>query len=127
MLNRECMRLLPQVASKGGQALSIGRLPLSGGFCIPGLIVAAQSDLYAVRKKNTLVRAHRSSARRAAIEHADDLEPGELVVHLDYGVGRYIGSSEILVDGHRNEVYTIEYADGGKLHVPCSHAHPFRP
>ncbi len=123
MLNRECMRLLPQVASKGGQALSIGRLPLSGGFCIPGLIVAAQSDLYAVRKKNTLVRAHRSSAHRAAIEHADDLEPGDIVVHVEHGIGRFLGTTEIEVAGVRSEVFTIEYAERAKLHVPITQAH----
>ena len=45
------------------------------------------------------------------------------MVHVDYGVGRFVGSSEILVNGKRSEVFTIEYADGAKLHVPAAHAH----
>ncbi len=53
----------------------------------------------------------------------DELEPGDYVVHIDHGVGRYLGASEILVDGVREERYTIEYAEGGRLLIPASHAH----
>ncbi|MBO7222435.1 MAG: DEAD/DEAH box helicase, partial [Clostridia bacterium] len=96
---------------------------LSGGFELDGkFIVVTKADrVFTKRKAHS--RRSGSGIHGQRISDFDDLEPGELVVHLDYGVGRYIGSSEILVDGHRNEVYTIEYADGGKLHVPCSHAH----
>ena len=95
---------------------------LSGGFEIEGLIVATKSDR---------VFAHRRSGRgaRAAIRSGErltetlDLEPGELVVHIDHGIGRFLGSTEVEVGGARGEVFTIEYADGAKLHVPVSHAH----
>ncbi|MBR2355712.1 MAG: DEAD/DEAH box helicase, partial [Kiritimatiellae bacterium] len=59
----------------------------------------------------------------ARLTDFEDLELGEYVVHVDYGVGRFVGSSEITVNGRRSEVFTIEYADGGKLHVPAAHAH----
>ena len=52
-----------------------------------------------------------------------DIEPGEYVVHVDYGIGRFLGSTEGEVGDARSEVFTIEYADGGKLHVPVTHAH----
>ena len=97
---------------------------LSGGFEIPGLIVVTKADrVFAkakVRRRRTEIRGGGFGAR---LSDFDDLEPGEYVVHLDYGVGRYLGSSEIVVDGKRSEVFTIEYADGGKLHVPAAHAH----
>ena len=38
-------------------------------------------------------------------------------------MGRFIGSSEITTAGKRSEVFTVEYADGAKLHVPAAHAH----
>ena len=107
--------------SRGLEILSLDAL--SGGFELDGkFIVVTKADrVFTKRKAHS--RRSGSGIHGQRISDFDDLEPGELVVHLDYGVGRYIGSSEILVDGHRNEVYTIEYADGGKLHVPCSHAH----
>jgi len=95
---------------------------LSGGFEIPGLIVVSKADRVFTRKK-THVRSSAAVNRGARLSDFDSLEPGEYVVHVDYGVGRYIGSSEILINGKRSEVFSIEYADGGKLHVPGSHAH----
>ena len=102
---------------------------LSGGFELPAddqrpaLLVVTKSDRVFTKRK-----AHGRPSRAAPfagprLSDFDDLEPGEYVVHVDYGVGRYIGSSEIVVDGRRSEVFTIEYADGGKLHVPAAHAH----
>ena len=114
-------RLEQHLAAAEKRDATILRLDeLSGGFEINGLIVVTKADRVFTKRK-----VHRN----AAISHGprlndfDDLEPGEYVVHIDYGIGRYIGSSEITVDGKRSEVFTIEYADGGKLHVPAIHAH----
>ena len=97
---------------------------LSGGFELPGMVVVTRADRVFAKTK---VRGRRTEIRGggfgARLSDFDDLEPGEYVVHIDYGVGRYLGSSEIVVDGRRSEVFTIEYADGGKLHVPAAHAH----
>lgn len=103
--------------------VQIRRASLSGGFSIPGLIVAAQPDLYTVRKQAQRRPATPTAARGGRVENAADLEPGDLVVHVDHGIGRFRGSTEVEVDGQRSEVFTIEYAEGAKLHVPVSHAH----
>ena len=105
---------------------------LSGGFELSApaakdgadgrsLLVVAKSDRVFAKRKTHLRNA--SLARGARLNDFDELEPGEYVVHVDYGVGRFVGSSEILVNGKRSEVFTIEYADGAKLHVPAAHAH----
>ena len=105
---------------------------LSGGFELSApaakdgadggsLLVVAKSDRVFAKRKTHLRNA--ALARGARLNDFDELEPGEYVVHVDYGVGRFIGSSEILVNGKRSEVFTIEYADGAKLHVPAAHAH----
>ncbi|MDD4016439.1 MAG: transcription-repair coupling factor [Kiritimatiellae bacterium] len=106
-----------------GTRVQIRRLPLSGGFVLPGLTVAAQPDLYAVRKQALRRPPADAAARGGRVENAADLEPGDLVVHIDHGIGRFLGSTEVEVDGHRSEVFTIEYAEGAKLHVPVLHAH----
>ena len=94
---------------------------LSGGFECDGLVVVTKADRVFARRKS--VRNRPTASVGARLSDFDDLEPGEYVVHVDHGIGRFIGSSEILVDGRRSEVFTVEYADGAKLHVPAAHAH----
>ena len=94
---------------------------LSGGFELPGLVVVTKADRVFVKLKT--VRTRRASSAGERINDFEELETGEYVVHVDYGVGRFIGSSEITVDGKKSEVFTVEYADGAKLHVPAAHAH----
>ena len=110
---------LAAAAARGDTVLKLD--DLSGGFEIPGLVVVTKAD-------RVFTRRHRAPAVRRAVQGVrindfDELEPGEYVVHVDYGVGRFIGSSEVQLDGRRSEVFTIEYADGAKLHVPAAHAH----
>ena len=93
---------------------------LSGGFETEGMVVVTKSDrVFAKRKLPRRVR----EVAGARISDFEDLEPGEYVVHVDYGIGRFIGSSEISTESGRSEVFTVEYADGAKLHVPAAHAH----
>ena len=105
---------------------------LSGGFeLVPqdpkrkdcGLLVVTKSDRVFAKKKFHMRGTNAAVSQGARIQDFDELEPGEYVVHVDYGVGKFIGSSEILIGGKRSEVFTIEYADGAKLHVPAAHAH----
>jgi len=87
------------------------------------LLVVTKSDRVFAKKKTHARGTNAALSQGARISDFDELEPGEYVVHVDYGVGKFIGSSEILVGGKRSEVFTIEYADGAKLHVPAAHAH----
>ena len=51
-----------------------------------------------------------------------DLQPGDWIVHEDYGVGRFRDLVERTLDGLRREYLLIEYADGGEVYVPIHHA-----
>ena len=93
---------------------------LGGGFEVPGLVVVTKSDRVFAHRRKAAVRPQAAGAR---FTENLDLEPGEYVVHVDYGVGIFRGSTEIEVAGQRGEVFEIEYADGARLHVPTSHAH----
>lgn len=113
-------------AEKSGERI-VSLDALSGGFEIPpsdgfaGLVVVTKADRVFTKRKARVKKA--SVAQGARLSDFDDLEPGEYVVHLEYGVGRFVGSSEILMDGKRTEVFTIEYDEGAKLHVNASQAH----
>ena len=117
-------RLDQHISAAERRGAAILRLDdLSGGFELDAtLLVVTKADRVFTKKKERF-RQNAAIMRGPRLSDFDDLEPGEYVVHVDYGVGRYIGSSEILFDERRSEVFTIEYADGGKLHVPAAHAH----
>ncbi len=52
------------------------------------------------------------------ITSAFDLQPGDLVVHADHGVGRFEGLATLAVGGHREEFLTLTYDGGDRLYVP---------
>ncbi len=125
-------RHLAAAKKRGDLVLAID--DLSGGFELSApaakdgadgrsLLVVAKSDRVFAKRKTRLRGANAALAHGARLNDFDELEPGEYVVHVDYGVGKFIGSSEILVNGKRSEVFTVEYAEGAKLHVPAAHAH----
>lgn len=59
----------------------------------------------------------------AVIRNLAELTPGQAVVHLDHGVGRFQGLQTLDVGGITTEYLTIEYAKEAKLYVPVSSLH----
>ena len=93
------------------------------------LSVVGERDIYGFRKpvRNKYDRHARTRGGHGAegprLQGWSDIEPGEWVVHLDHGIGKYLGLYEIDMAGAKQEVLSIEYAGGAKLHVPVSQAH----
>ncbi|MBA4386757.1 MAG: transcription-repair coupling factor [Verrucomicrobia bacterium] len=103
---------------------------LSGGFISDwlGLVIVAEADLYGRRKKharryNPLSSRRLEEATGPRVASVADIEPGDLVVHVEHGIGKYLGMFEIMFSGRQQEVLTVEYADSARLHVPISQAH----
>ena len=100
--------------------------PLTGGFASTefNLLVVAEPDLYGRKiQRKRLPSRKTQGGGGARITDWTDMEPGNLVVHIDHGVGRYLGLREIMVSNQLQEALAIEYAEGAKLYVPVSHAH----
>jgi transcription-repair coupling factor (superfamily II helicase) len=51
-----------------------------------------------------------------------DLHPGDFVVHIDHGIGRFLGLVQRNLDGHDREYLAVEYEGGGQLYVPVHQA-----
>jgi len=51
-----------------------------------------------------------------------DLQPGDLVVHVDHGIGLFIGMVNRTIDGLDREYLCIEYMDEAQLYVPVHQA-----
>ncbi|MGD9914555.1 MAG: transcription-repair coupling factor [Rhizobiaceae bacterium] len=89
-------------------------LPLEAGFETARLVVVAEQDVLGDR----LVR--RTRKRRAAdfIAEASSLSAGDIVVHADHGIGRFIGLQTITAAGAPHDCLEIHYASDGKLYLP---------
>jgi transcription-repair coupling factor (superfamily II helicase) len=61
---------------------------------------------------------YRPGDEAVRIGSAFDLEPGDLVVHADHGVGRFEGMATLPVGEHREEFITLTYEGGDRLYVP---------
>ena len=74
----------------------------------------------------TQARALNSNKRKkrfkkgADINSLADIAPGDLVVHSEYGIGRFKGIEKIELEGIVKDYITIEYADSKQLHVLVS-------
>lgn len=101
------------LGGRGGVHLAVW--PLDRGFVAPDLAVISEADVLGER----LVR--RPRRRRAAenfLTEAQALSPGDLVVHVDHGVGRYTGLETIAALGAPHECLALEYAGGDRLYLP---------
>ena len=54
------------------------------------------------------------------VKNLSELKPGDSVVHIDHGVGRYEGLRILKIENRETEFLVITYADESKLYVPVS-------
>ena len=100
---------------KGAGGLYLAVWPLEHGFEAEGLTVIAEQDVLGDR----LIRAPRRRRRAENfLTEAAGLMAGDLVVHVDHGVGRYTGLETITALGAPHECLALEYAGGDKLYLP---------
>ena len=87
------------------------------GFECPalGLVVLTETELFGARRA---IRRRGPYQRGSGISAFTDLAPGDLVVHVEHGIGRYAGLVTLSVDGQPADYLFLEYAEGGRLYVP---------
>lgn len=70
-------------------------------------------------------RRRRKSESNTATVYRDinELRPGVPVVHLEHGVGRYLGLESLDIDTQDTEFIALAYADDSKLYVPVASLH----
>jgi transcription-repair coupling factor (superfamily II helicase) len=67
-------------------------------------------------------RRWRKAAPAAPETHFADIQAGDFVVHLEYGIGRFAGLVVRTIGGMEREYLLLEYANGDTLYVPVHHA-----
>ena len=99
----------------GKRGLHLAVWALEHGFETPDMTVISEQDVLGDR----LIRQPKK--RRKAenfLTETQSLSPGDLVVHVDHGIGRYMGMEVVTALGAAHECLLLEYAEGAKLYLP---------
>jgi len=108
----------------GGARFAVTVAPLERGAELPGLSLVAEPQLFGDRVMQRRRRERQvAQAAENTIRNLSELRVGAPVVHVDAGVGRYLGLNTLTIDGQALEFLTLEYAEGAKLYVPVSNLH----
>ena len=110
-----------------------GTLPR--GFCFPAanLVVLSAAELFGRFAAHARRRLRRAERNRAQIDFSE-LTEGDYVVHLEHGVGRFLGliklskkpgsvEADVSPTEETQEVLALEFADDAKLYVPLEQAY----
>lgn len=90
---------------------------LSAGFSLPELKIMAIAEHELFRRKKRVARLLKKISPEK-IDSFLDLEIGEYVVHLEHGIGRYLGIERVKTSQFERDYIKLEYAEGEILFMP---------
>jgi len=105
----------PQAQALPKHAVTLAVLGIEAGFETDDAAIISEQDILGDR----LVRPRRATRRAENfIAEVTSLAPGDLVVHVDHGIGRFFGLQAIEAAGAPHDCLEIHYADDTKLFLP---------
>ncbi len=111
----ELVSSLAQVKTARAGALPLAVIAMEHGFESPEIAVIGEQDILGDR----LVRQSKRKRRaQDVLQEASALAAGDLVVHIDHGVGRFIGLKTIEAAGAPHDCLELHYAGGDRLFLP---------
>ena len=109
-----------------GERILLAVAPIERGFYLPdeNFLLITEQDLFG---KHVLQQRRRTkqkdNASELVVKSLTELHIGSPVVHIDHGVGRYLGLESLEIEGHEAEFLCLAYQDDAKLFVPVSSLH----
>ncbi|MBD9115838.1 MAG: transcription-repair coupling factor, partial [Clostridiales bacterium] len=106
---------------KPGQVL-LTEGSLASGMEYPSLKIAilTEGQLTAQPRKRPGRRRKKTATNQQKLNTFTDLSPGDLVVHENYGIGRFVAMEQIKVDGAVKDYIKIAYQGSDTLFVPAT-------
>jgi transcription-repair coupling factor (superfamily II helicase) len=100
-----------------GVEVEVPVAPLGRGVLAPleGLVLLTDEEIFGPR---ALRSPPRKRSSRALLEDLRALSPGDHVVHVEHGIGKYVGLERREVGGIGLELIVVEYGGGDKLFLP---------
>jgi transcription-repair coupling factor (superfamily II helicase) len=93
---------------------------LSEGWSLVSSFLITDSEIFGWERPQPRQRS-RPGAETPESAYAD-LHPGDWIVHMDYGLGRYIGLVQRTLEGLEREFLCVEYKNGDQVYVPIHQA-----
>ena len=106
---------LGTASAESGGATAMVVLPLDHGFASDAISLLTEQDILGER---LVRRQKRRKSADAFLAELATLSVGDMVVHLDHGIGRYEGLTSIPVGNSPHDCVALTYAGGDKLYVP---------
>ncbi|MEW5879590.1 MAG: transcription-repair coupling factor [Pseudomonadota bacterium] len=110
----------------GDAPVALGEAPLHGGFVLGEvqLAIVTETELYAASPRRLRAKAReRSSNVEAMVRDLAELRVGDPVVHVEHGIGRYLGLESMDLGEGPAEFLHLQYANDAKLYVPVAQLH----
>jgi transcription-repair coupling factor (superfamily II helicase) len=95
-------------------AIQLAVLPLEQGYETSDLVVVSEQDILGDR----MARQRRRRKASSLLMEASALIQGDLIVHVDHGIGRYEGLKTLDVAGAPHDCLELIYAGGDKIYLP---------
>ncbi|MFI3242423.1 MAG: transcription-repair coupling factor [Alphaproteobacteria bacterium] len=89
--------------------------PLISGFKSDKLLFITEADIFG--EKPNKVKKNKASSKNF-IADVSQLNADELVVHIEHGIGRFLGLETIVAGGQPHDCLKVLYNNGAKLYVP---------
>ena len=106
---------LAKARAKGAGGVSLAVLGVEHGFETQAYVVLGEQDILGDR----LVRRRRKrKSSENLLGEVAALTAGDLVVHVDHGIGRFVGLETIAAAGAPHDCLELHYAGGDKLYLP---------
>ncbi|MEW6093806.1 MAG: CarD family transcriptional regulator, partial [Chloroflexota bacterium] len=93
---------------------------LSAGWQLGNLLLVTDSEIFGWERPQPRTRP-RPSAETPEMAYAD-LNPGDWIVHVDYGIGHFAGLGRRTLEGLEREFLCVEYQNGDQVYVPIHQA-----
>jgi transcription-repair coupling factor (superfamily II helicase) len=101
--------------SRGAVGVAVGRL--TRGFVLPELLLAVLSEAELTGREVRPEPVRRAVAGHAMLRLAE-LAPGDYVVHVTHGIGRFVGVATLTAGGVTGDYLHLQYANDDALYVP---------
>ncbi len=109
---------LTTMPGPGQILLTEGTLPFGMEYPNSKLVILTEGQLLSGREVKK--KAKKSATNRQKLNAFTDLTPGDLVVHENYGIGRFVAMEQIKVDGAAKDYIKIAYAGTDTLFIPAT-------
>src|SRR5881409_748062 len=117
ILREHGVEALLAASLEGSESLAVVVGECSAGFAIPalGVIVLTEGEVFGSRRRSLRRPKYQ---RGAALTTFTDLAIGDIVVHEDHGLGRYLGLQTMKIGDREGDFLLLEYSEGNRLYLP---------